>query len=108
MTERSGDGTPPQRPVPVTPGRRAETVDVTDEGAVDTFNAGEVRESHRVKLSWAIILLLIGVVIVYMATALRASSDLWEQASWPLGNVLTAVIGLAGTTVGYYFGSNRD
>lgn len=85
------------------------TVDVNDEGTEDTFHAGEVREGQRTKLSWVILGALIAVSIAYVWTALAASDHLWDRASWPIGNVLTAFVGLTGTTVGYYFGSNsRD
>lgn len=83
-------------------------IDVNDEGAEDTFQAGKIREGQRTKLSWAVFILLGLVAAVYIITALAASDTLWNRASWPIGTVLTAFVGLAGTTVGFYFGSNRD
>lgn len=61
---------------------------------------------RHLAIGFSIATLIVG--LAYLATPTWAGPDKWEQASGPFQTVFTAMVGITGTAVGYYFSTTKD
>lgn len=65
------------------------------------------REKTRRWLASGIFSAAVGVGIFYAIASMILDSEDWKQASGVFNTVFTALVGLAGTAVGYYFSKSQ-
>ena len=111
------------------PGRRdagaEDTTAARDDATVDEVNVGssdpqvaaqpevtihrldERQEDTRKALAIGLSVATFLVGLIYLLVPLWAGADKWDRASSPFQVVFTAMVGLTGSAIGYYFSSRN-
>ncbi|MFC9839847.1 hypothetical protein ACFVKB_39625 [Rhodococcus sp. NPDC127530] len=80
---------------------------VTEQPEVTIRRLDERQEDTRKALAIGLSVATFLVGLIYLLVPLWAGADKWDRASSPFQVVFTAMVGLTGSAIGYYFSSRK-
>ncbi|EID78269.1 MULTISPECIES: hypothetical protein [Rhodococcus] len=80
---------------------------VTEQPEVTIRRLDERQEDTRKALAIGLSVATFLVGLIYLLVPLWAGTDKWDRASSPFQVVFTAMVGLTGSAIGYYFSSRN-
>ncbi|PBC47233.1 hypothetical protein [Rhodococcus sp. ACPA1] len=80
---------------------------VTEQPEVTIRRLDERQEDTRKALAIGLSIATFLVGLIYLLVPLWAGADKWDRASSPFQVVFTAMVGLTGSAIGYYFSSRN-
>ncbi len=86
----------------------SQTLRLNDVAAQPEIRVEQARESIRKWLAIGFALTTAVAAAGYGLASIFVPEDRWQQASGPLGTIFTALVGLTGGIVGFYFSSRQQ